>query len=97
MRYTYLKNMSKKIKITEQQLITLTNLIGGEGNEEINPTHHEGSYMSIQSLSQMKEQIDELLHMIPDGVELDDWVESHIIKAGDDIDEVYKFLKHKNV
>jgi len=40
-----------------------------------------------------KTQIDELIHMIPDGVELDDWVEDHIIKAGDDIDEVYQFLK----
>jgi hypothetical protein len=53
--------------------------------------------MSLQSLSNMKTQIDELIHMIPDGVELDDWVEDHIIKAGDDIDEVYQFLKHKNV
>jgi hypothetical protein len=86
--------MSKKIKLTEQQLISLTNLVK---DDEINTTHHKGSYMSLQSLSNMKTQIDELIHMIPDGVELDDWVEDHIIKAGDDIDEVYQFLKHKNV
>lgn len=96
MRYTHLKNMSKKIKLNEQQIISLLNKVSG-GTEEINTTHHKGSYMSLQSLSNMKTQIDELMNMIPDGVELDDWVEDHIIKAGDDIDEVYQFLKHKNV
>lgn len=86
--------MSKKIKLTEQQLISLNNLVR---DEEINTQHPKGSYMSIQSLSQMKEQIDELMNIIPKGVELDDWIEEHIIKAGDDIDEVYQYLKNKNV
>lgn len=86
--------MSKKIKLTEQQLISLNNLVR---DEEINTQHPKGSYMSIQSLSQMKEQIDELMNIIPKGVELDDWIEDHIIKAGDDIDEVYQYLKNKNV
>ena len=86
--------MSKKIKLTEQQLISLNNLVR---DEEINTQHPKGSYMSIQSLSQMKEQIDELMNIIPKGVELDDWIEDHIIKAGDDVDEVYQYLKNKNV
>ena len=86
--------MSKKIKLTEQQLISLNNLVR---DEEINTQHPKGSYMSIQSLSQMKEQIDELMNIIPKGVELDDWIDDHIIKAGDDIDEVYQYLKNKNV
>lgn len=87
-----------KIKLNEQQIVNLMKTVSSTGTDEINNDEHpKGSYMSIQSLSQMKEQIDELMNMIPQGVELDDWVEDHIIKAGDDIDEVYQFLKHKNV
>lgn len=89
--------MSKKIKLNEQQIITLMKNVS-KGDEVINNEEHpQGSYMSIQSLSQMKVQIDELMNMIPQGVELDDWIEDHIIKAGDDIDEVYQYLKNKNV
>ena len=86
-----------KIKLNEQQIITLMKNVS-KGNEEINNEGHpQGSYMSIQGLSKMKAQIDELMNIIPQGVELDDWVEEHIIRATDDIDEVYNFLKHKNV
>ena len=86
-----------KIKLNEQQIITLMKNVS-KGDEEINNEGHpQGSYMSIQSLSQMKEQIDERMNMIPQGVELDDWIEDHIIRAGDDIDEVYQYLKNKNV
>lgn len=88
--------MKAIIKLNEQQIVNLMKKVSG--NEEINNDEHpKGSYMSLQSLSNMKQQIDELMNMIPKGVELDDWVEDHIIKAGDDIDEVYQFLKHKNV
>lgn len=85
-----------KIKLNEQQIITLMKNVS-KGDEEINTQHPQGSYMSIQGLSKMKAQIDELMNIIPQGVELDDWVEEHIIRATDDIDEVYNFLKHKNV
>ena len=84
-----------KIVLTNEQLKKLKESF--KEQEEIVNEEHQGSYMSIQSLNNMKTQIDELIHMIPDGVELDDWIEDHIIKAGDDIDEVYQFLKHKNV
>jgi len=84
-----------KIVLTNEQLKKLKESF--KEQEEIVNEEHQGSYMSIQSLNNMKSQIDELIHMIPDGVELDDWIEDHIIKAGDDIDEVYQFLKHKNV
>jgi len=53
--------------------------------------------MSLKGLSKIKDIIDDLMNIIPEGVELDDWVEAKIIVASDDLQEVYEFLKHKNV
>jgi len=87
--------MNKKIKLTEQQLRMVTKTVTSE--EIISEEHQEGSYMSLKGLSKIKDIIDDLMNIIPEGVELDDWVEAKIIVASDDLVEVYDYLKHKNV
>ena len=93
--YTHLKNMSKNIKVTQKQLNMITEKV--KSVEIINEEHQEGSYMSLKGLSKIKDIIDDLMNIIPEGVELDDWVEAKIIVASDDLQEVYEFLKHKNI
>ena len=68
--YTYLKNMSKNIKVTQEQLNMITEKV--KSVEIINEEHQEGSYMSLKGLSKIKDIIDDLMNIIPEGVELDE-------------------------
>ena len=62
--------MSKNIKVTQEQLNMITEKV--KSVEIINEEHQEGSYMSLKGLSKIKDIIDDLMNIIPEGVELDD-------------------------
>lgn len=57
--------------------------------------HDKKSYMAKPQLSKIARYAQSLHDMIPDGMELDDWQESHIAQLADDIGEVYHSLEYK--
>jgi hypothetical protein len=60
------------------------------------PENHQksGAYMAKAQLHKIKEYVEKMQHMIPDGHDLDDWMRSHISQAADDISEVYHKLDY---
>ena len=59
-------------------------------------TQHNGhnNYMAKPSLYKVAKYAQKLLHMIPDGYELDDWQRHKIAQISDDISEVYHSLDY---
>jgi len=58
--------------------------------------HHKGeSYMAKPQLMKIARYAQSLYDMIPEGMPLDDWQESHIAQLADDIGEVYHSLEYK--
>jgi len=56
--------------------------------------HHHNNYMAKPSLYKVAKYAQKLLHMIPDGYELDDWQRTKIAQISDDISEVYHSLDY---
>jgi hypothetical protein len=52
------------------------------------------NYMAKPSLYKVAKYAQKLLHMIPDGYELDDWQRTKIAQLADDISEVYHSLDY---
>lgn len=57
--------------------------------------HKKKSYMAKPQLMKIARYAQRLHDMIPDGMTLDDWQESHIAQLADDIGEVYHSLEYK--
>lgn len=69
-----------------------------EEPEAVDHTHHHKkghSYMAKPQLMKIARYAQSLHDMIPDGMALDDWQESHIAQLADDIGEVYHSLEYK--
>ena len=65
-------------------------------SEEEHHHHHKGeSYMAKPQLMKIARYAQSLHDMIPEGMALDDWQESHIAQLADDIGEVYHSLEYK--
>ena len=60
--------------------------------------HHKkrGAYMAKSQLHKIEKYASELQQMIPEGMDLDDWMRSHISQASDDLSEVYHKLEYKS-
>ena len=56
--------------------------------------HHHNNYMAKPDLYKVAKYAKKLLHMIPDGYELDDWQRHKIAQISDDISEVYHSLDY---
>lgn len=56
--------------------------------------HRHNNYMAKPSLYKVAKYAQKLLHMIPDGYELDDWQRTKIAQISDDISEVYHSLDY---
>lgn len=56
--------------------------------------HGHNNYMAKPSLYKVAKYAQKLLHMIPDGYELDDWQRTKIAQISDDISEVYHSLDY---
>ena len=56
--------------------------------------HHHNNYMAKPALYKVAKYAQKLLHMIPDGYELDDWQRHKIAQISDDISEVYHSLDY---
>ena len=56
--------------------------------------HNHNNYMAKPSLYKVAKYAQKLLHMIPDGYELDDWQRTKIAQLADDISEVYHSLDY---
>jgi len=56
--------------------------------------HSHNNYMAKPSLYKVAKYSQKLLHMIPDGYELDDWQRTKIAQIADDISEVYHSLDY---
>jgi len=56
--------------------------------------HKHNNYMAKPSLYKVAKYAQKLLHMIPDGYELDDWQRTKIAQLADDISEVYHSLDY---
>jgi hypothetical protein len=54
----------------------------------------DGNYMSVNSLRALVEHCSELLEHVNENSNLDDWVESKINRANQDIVDVYEFMVH---
>ena len=61
---------------------------------EVDDSHHEKpvAYMAKSQLYKLGKYAQKLQSMIPDDLDLDDWMRSHISQAADDIGEVYHKL-----
>jgi len=71
-----------------------------EHEEEFHHAHHKHhkkghSYMAKPQLMKIARYAQKLHDMIPEGMALDDWQESHIAQLADDIGEVYHSLEYK--
>ena len=55
---------------------------------------HNNNYMAKPALYKVAKYAQKLLHMIPDGYELDDWQRHKIAQISDDISEVYHSLDY---
>ena len=64
-----------------------------KGHHE-NDKHHHNNYMAKPDLYKVAKYAKKLLHMIPDGYELDDWQRHKIAQISDDISEVYHSLDY---
>ncbi len=53
------------------------------------------SYMAKPQLYKIARLANELYRMVPEGEQLDDWIETKLAVLSDDIGEVYDFLKHR--
>ena len=56
--------------------------------------HGHNNYMAKPALYKVAKYAQKLLHMIPDGYELDDWQRHKIAQISDDISEVYHSLDY---
>jgi len=56
--------------------------------------HKHNNYMAKPDLYKVAKYAKKLLHMIPDGYELDDWQRHKIAQISDDISEVYHSLDY---
>tara|TARA_R100000657_G_C4679386_1_gene126943 strand:+ start:610 stop:1146 length:537 start_codon:yes stop_codon:yes gene_type:complete len=56
--------------------------------------HHHNNYMAKPALYKVAKYAQKLLHIIPDGYELDDWQRTKIAQISDDIGEVYHSLDY---
>lgn len=56
--------------------------------------HKHNNYMAKPALYKVAKYASKLLHMIPDGYELDDWQRTKIAQISDDISEVYHSLDY---
>ena len=63
-------------------------------NHHEHEAHHHNNYMAKPSLYKVAKYAQKLLHMIPDGYELDDWQRTKIAQISDDISEVYHSLDY---
>ena len=63
-------------------------------NHHDHEAHHHNNYMAKPSLYKVAKYAQKLLHMIPDGYELDDWQRTKIAQISDDISEVYHSLDY---
>ena len=63
------------------------------GIDDDNHRKHN-NYMAKPSLYKVAKYAQKLLHMIPDGYELDDWQRTKIAQLADDISEVYHSLDY---
>ena len=63
-----------------------------EDNEMHQRKHN--NYMAKPALYKVAKYAEKLLHMIPDGYELDDWQRTKIAQISDDISEVYHSLDY---
>tara|TARA_R110000851_G_scaffold64597_2_gene147033 strand:+ start:169 stop:720 length:552 start_codon:yes stop_codon:yes gene_type:complete len=64
----------------------------GDAAKEDHRSHN--NYMAKPSLYKVAKYAQKLLHMIPDGYELDDWQRTKIAQLADDISEVYHSLDY---
>lgn len=65
-------------------------------DDEKEHNHNKKSYMARPQLSRISKYATELLNMIKDGEEVDDWIESYIAQSEQMIDAVYGKYEFKN-
>ena len=78
-----------KMILKETELINLIKRV-------INESEHSGSYMAKKQLWSIAEKAEEMAERLPDGIQLDDWMESHIAKADSMMDSVYDSFDYDN-
>ena len=59
-------------------------------------TPHGGSYMAKKQLWGIAEKAKEMAERLPEDVQLEDWMESHIAKADSMMDSVYDSFDYDN-
>jgi len=69
------------------------NVLGNMTHDSHDKYSHN-NYMAKPSLYKVAKYAQKLLHMIPDGYELDDWQRHKIAQISDDISEVYHSLDY---
>jgi len=56
----------------------------------------DGNYMSRQALRKVATQAAELLQMLPQNMPMEDWMESKITRASNEISGVYDYMKYRD-
>jgi len=88
---------------SDYSIDSMPNLVYGTGATSMHidfPNHGEvhkhkhNNYMAKPALYKVAKYAQKLLHMIPDGYELDDWQRTKIAQISDDISEVYHSLDY---
>ena len=82
---------------TDYSIDTMYDLfdVGAKSTQiSFNDSRKHNNYMAKPSLYKVAKYAHKLLHMIPDGYELDDWQRHKIAQISDDISEVYHSLDY---
>ena len=86
-------NAAGQMTIANDAFKTLSAMENDTGQLDGNK-YHNNNYMAKPSLHKVAKYAEKLLHMIPDGYELDDWQRTKIAQISDDISEVYHSLDY---
>jgi|TARA_R110000744_G_scaffold372926_1_gene484844 hypothetical protein len=86
--------LSMKKEIKENDIRRIVDRVINEN--ELKESSHGGSYMAKKQLWGIAEKAQEMAERLPDGVQLEDWMESHIAKADSMMDSVYDSFDYDN-
>jgi len=86
--------LSMKKEIKENDVRRIVDRVINEN--ELKESSHGGSYMAKKQLWGIAEKAQEMAERLPDGVQLEDWMESHIAKADSMMDSVYDSFDYDN-
>ena len=86
--------LSMKKEIKENDIRRIVDRVVNENKLE--ESSHGGSYMAKKQLWGIAEKAKEMAERLPDDVQLEDWMESHIAKADSMMDSVYDSFDYDN-